>query len=111
MTAVISPSLAAAKVPSPVAVPNKINSINDFIIHQARSIPDTALIAYPATELGAADFVNYSARDLDTFADEAAKALASQGLVPKVRHYPLIDGQWLMFHRRRAVPRRRSLVF
>jgi hypothetical protein len=86
MAAVITPSLGAAELHSAVTIPKpeEINSINDFIIHQARSIPDTPLIAYPASELGAADFENYSARDLDTFADEAAKSLASQGLVPRV---------------------------
>lgn len=79
---------------SVVTIPesDKINSINDFIVYQAQSIPDTPLIAYPESKLGAANFVNYSARDLDIFADEAAKALTSQGLVPKVSRYlPLQD--------------------
>lgn len=86
MAAVVTASPGAAKPPSAVTIPepDKINSINDFIVYQAQSIPDTPLIAYPESTLGAADFVNYSARDLDTFADEAAKALTSQGLVPKV---------------------------
>lgn len=88
MAAVVTPNLAAAKLHSAVTIPktDTINSINDFILHQAQSIPDTPLIAYPGSKLGAADFVNYSAKDLDIFADEAAKALSSQGLVPKVRH-------------------------
>ncbi|KAK7222781.1 hypothetical protein V2G26_010784 [Clonostachys chloroleuca] len=60
----------------------QINSINDFILHQARTIPDTPLLEYPGTELGAADFVAYTARQLDEFADEAAKNLARQGLKP-----------------------------
>jgi hypothetical protein len=62
----------------------QINSINDFILHQARTIPDTPLLEYPGTELGAADFVAYTARQLDEFADEAAKNLARQGLKPSV---------------------------
>ncbi|KAM5344199.1 hypothetical protein ACJ41O_012736 [Fusarium nematophilum] len=80
-----APGLSAAKLHSAVTIskPDKINSVNDFIVHQAQTIPDTPLIAYPASELGAADFVNYTAKDLDVFADEAAKLLASQGLVPK----------------------------
>ncbi|KAJ3526856.1 hypothetical protein NM208_g10983 [Fusarium decemcellulare] len=86
ITASITPDLGAAKHAAVTVVapkPEKINCINDFMLHQARSIPDTPLIAYPASELGASDFVNYTAKDLDAFADEAAKALASQGLVPK----------------------------
>ncbi|KAF5011710.1 hypothetical protein FDECE_2170 [Fusarium decemcellulare] len=87
VTASITPDLGAAKHAATVTVvapkPEKINCINDFMLHQARSIPDTPLIAYPASELGASDFVNYTAKDLDAFADEAAKALAGQGLVPK----------------------------
>lgn len=87
MAAVITHSLTTTNPHSAVAIPppEAINSINDFIVHQAQSIPDTPLIAYPATELGASDFENYSAKDLDSLADEVAKVLASQGLRPKVR--------------------------
>lgn len=87
MATVITHSLSRTKLHAAVTIPKPetINSINDFIVHQAQSIPDTPLIAYPASELGASDFENYSAKDLDDLADEAAKALASQGLAPKVR--------------------------
>jgi hypothetical protein len=89
MAAVATPSHDALAKPPTTDLDfqseKEINSINDFIVHQARSIPDKPLIAYPASELGAADFENYTAKDLDAFADEAAKALASQGLIPKVK--------------------------
>lgn len=103
MTAVVTPSLDAL-VQTPASnldfQPEKeeeINSINDFIVRQAQSIPDKPLIAYPASELGASDFVSYTAKDLDNFADEAAKALTSQGLVPKVRTTPLLSAPCCAF--------------
>ncbi|KAH6670261.1 nonribosomal peptide synthetase-like protein [Plectosphaerella plurivora] len=77
-------SLGATKHYAEVTVsqPDKIECINDFILHQARNIPDTPLLAYPASELGSSDFADYTAKQLDQFADEAAKDLAAQGLSP-----------------------------
>lgn len=69
---------------SSMMTPDKIRSITDFMLYQAQTIPDTPLIAYPSTELGAADFVDYTASQLDSFADEAAKWLSVQGLKPSV---------------------------
>ena len=97
--ATVTPSLVdqtlgidAAQSPAAVtiatATPNKINSITDFIVYQARSIPDTPLIAYPNSRHGASDFVDYTAKQLDSFADEAAKELTRQGLRPSVRITP-----------------------
>ncbi|KAH7120451.1 hypothetical protein EDB81DRAFT_847774 [Dactylonectria macrodidyma] len=79
-----APSLDAAVLPETVAViePDKINSMNEFLVFQAQSIPDTPLIAYPSSKLGASDFVDYTAKQLDDFADSAATTLASQGLKP-----------------------------
>lgn len=90
MATVTTQSMSRTTLHSHVTIPQleTINSINDFIVHQAQSIPDTALIAYPSSELGAADFENYSAKHLDILADEAAKTLASQGLVPRVKTLP-----------------------
>lgn len=80
------PNLDSPTVSSAVTItqPDKINSINDFILHQAHSIPDTVLIAYPGSEFGASDFKDFTAKDLDDFADEAAHDLAGQGLKPQV---------------------------
>lgn len=80
----LTPSLGSESSPSITLQPDKINSINDFIVHQAHTLPNTTLIGYPGSELGASDFVDYTARELDTFADEAAKHLARRGLVPRV---------------------------
>ncbi|PNH39895.1 hypothetical protein VD0004_g7021 [Verticillium dahliae] len=83
----LAPGLDVAKAPAPVSSskPDKINSINDFILHQAQSIPDTPLIAYPRSDQGSADWGDYTAKDLDTFTDEAAKELAGLGLRPAER--------------------------
>lgn len=84
------PSLDQEKASTTAVVaeaPVKFNSINDFVVYQGQTLPDTPLIAYPGSELGAADFVDYTAKELDQFADEAAKELASQGLTPTVRNY------------------------
>lgn len=78
------PSPGSASAPSITLKPEKISSINDFIVHQALSLPDTALIGYPGTEQGASDFVDYTSGELDAFADESAKHLARHGLIPKV---------------------------
>lgn len=84
-----TPGLDAAKAPATITTsavtPDKINSITDFIRYQARSIPDTPLLAYPSSEHGASDFVDYTAKELDSFADAAAKELTRQGLRPSVR--------------------------
>lgn len=84
----VPPGLYGAKHAASVATspeePDKINSITDFIRYQARNIPDTPLIAYPSSEHGASDFVDYTAKELDAFADEAAKWLVAQGLKPTV---------------------------
>ncbi|KAF7563378.1 hypothetical protein G7046_g730 [Stylonectria norvegica] len=63
----------------------EINSINDLLLHQARRIPDLPLICYPSSEAAGSPWAEYTARDLDRFADEAAKGLASLGLKPKER--------------------------
>ncbi|KAK7402465.1 hypothetical protein QQX98_011792 [Neonectria punicea] len=78
------PTLDAAETATALDAiePEKISSINEFLVYQAQSIPDTALIAYPSSKLGASDFADYTAKQLDDFADDAAKALTSQGLVP-----------------------------
>lgn len=80
----LEPTKSPAVTEAAVATPGKINSITDFMVYQAQTIPETPLIAYPATENGASDFVDYTARELDAFADEAARWLSRQGLRPTV---------------------------
>src|SRR5277367_194459 len=61
----------------PGAQPNKetlLYTVNDLLVQRALSSPNVPLLAYPASRKGADDYVHYTARDLDRFADEAAKA-------------------------------------
>ncbi|KAK9473258.1 uncharacterized protein V1510DRAFT_364071 [Dipodascopsis tothii] len=61
---------------SPLSVQSteELYTVDDLIRARARSMPDTVLICYPEKETSLLDFVSYSARDLDTFADEAARS-------------------------------------
>ncbi len=59
-------------------------TIDDLIVDRARAIPDAALLAYPASFHGTTDYVDYTARDLDRFVDEAARQLTALGLAPDV---------------------------
>ena len=83
----LTPGLEVPNATQPAAGsrPDKINSINDFILHQAQNIPDTPLIAYPRSEHGCSDWADYTAKDLDRFADEAAKELTALSLRPTVK--------------------------
>ncbi|KAL8377138.1 hypothetical protein RB595_008015 [Gaeumannomyces hyphopodioides] len=62
-----------------------LNCVDDLIRERASTIPDAPLITYPNSPVRCADWVEYTARDLDTFADEAAKELTGRGLMPKER--------------------------
>lgn len=74
-----TPSLAAS-----LPEVERINSINDFIVRQSNALPDIQLISYPSEEIAGSGWTTYTARDLDQFADEAAKELTAQGLKPSV---------------------------
>jgi hypothetical protein len=67
-----------------VQAPNEIKSINDLILSKAANVPDTPLIAYPDSPNGLDNWIEYTAKDLDLYADEAAKELSHLGLKPKV---------------------------
>lgn len=60
----------------------KPTTIDELTIHLAQTIPNEPLVSYPAHEFGVSDFTDYTAADLDLFADEAAKELTRQGLRP-----------------------------
>lgn len=60
-------------------------TIDDLIFNRSQTIPDVPLVAYLATPRGRSDYVHYTARDLDRFADHGAKKYASLGLEHKVR--------------------------
>ncbi|KUJ18380.1 acetyl-CoA synthetase-like protein [Mollisia scopiformis] len=58
-------------------------TVDDLLFNRSRTIPDTPLVAYPASSRGRADYVHYTAQDLDRFADHSASKYASMGLVPE----------------------------
>jgi len=60
------------------------NTIDELLRKRVETHPNQALFAYPKTFNSAADFVAYTARDLDRFADEVARKLQSNGLKPAV---------------------------
>lgn len=59
-------------------------TINDLLVHRARTAPDVPLVAYPASESGLTDYVQYTARMLDGFAEGTARAYLRLGLAPGV---------------------------
>jgi hypothetical protein len=61
-----------------------IYTVDDLLFNRSQTIPDVPLVAYPATPRGRADYVHYTARDLDRFADHGAKKYASMGLTVQV---------------------------
>jgi hypothetical protein len=67
--------------------PEEINTINDLILYKARTTPTTPLIAYPRSDSAGSELAEYTAKDLDHFADAVAKEFARSGLHPKVSTY------------------------
>lgn len=107
----ISAAESSAAVSTAGVTPGKINSITDFIVYQAQIIPDTPLIAYPSSRRGASDFVDYTAKKLDSFADKAAKELTWQGLKPsvsRITHADICPSILTVFRKRRVIKLRWS---
>jgi hypothetical protein len=72
------------------AKPNKeamLYTVNDLLVQKALSSPNVPLLAYPASPKGRDDYVHYTARDLDRFADEAVRTYIAMGLPIKVRSF------------------------
>ncbi len=67
-----------------VITSQKMCTVDDLLFNQSQTIPDVPLVAYPATARGRSDYVHYTAKDLDRFADHGAQKYASLGLQPKV---------------------------
>jgi len=57
-----------------------VYTINDLLLERARTIPEEPLVGYPASTRGTDDYVYYNAKDLNRFANAAAKSLNDQGL-------------------------------
>lgn len=73
--------------PAPEPESTSIDSINDLIVNRATTFPFKPLLAYPRKE---GNFVYYTAKELDSFADEAAKHYVQLGLIPRVCNYPKV---------------------
>lgn len=65
------------------------STIDELLRKRAETYPDTPLLAYPASIRGTADFVTYTAQDLDRFAEAVARKLQKNGLRPAVSLDPL----------------------
>ncbi|KAK8156696.1 hypothetical protein BKA80DRAFT_312992 [Phyllosticta citrichinensis] len=84
-------TLAQKSVPLPYqddaqndsAEEGQLNCINDLILHKARTVPNTPMIAYPASKDGGSLLLEYTSRDIDLFVDAVAKKLDHLGLKPQ----------------------------
>ncbi|TDZ41551.1 Adenylate-forming reductase Nps10 [Colletotrichum trifolii] len=63
--------------------PVEPQTVTDLLLKRVEDAPDVDVLAYPASPRGRDDYVNYTARDLDRFADEAARQYARAGLLPE----------------------------
>lgn len=63
---------------------DKLYTVDDLLVNRAFTSPDTLVLGYPASARGRSDYVYYSNKDLDRFADEAARNLLSLGMVENV---------------------------
>ncbi|KAB8300552.1 hypothetical protein EYC80_000712 [Monilinia laxa] len=71
------------------AIPNRpLYTVDDLIYNRSQTIPDTPLVAYPGSLRGKSDYVHYTARDLDRFADHGANTYSSIGLTPNSEKGP-----------------------
>lgn len=87
----------------------QLNSINDLILHKAKTVPNTPLIAYPISKDGQSRLLEYTSRDIDLFVDATAKELDRLGLKPQVFILPLLACQSLTVCRIRGAIKARSL--
>ncbi|ATZ47711.1 hypothetical protein BCIN_03g00210 [Botrytis cinerea B05.10] len=66
-------------------------TVDDLIYNRSQTIPDVPLLAYPGSPKGRADYVHYTARDLDRFADHGANTYSSLGLIPSLAKSPVAE--------------------
>ncbi|KAL2813106.1 hypothetical protein BJX63DRAFT_432153 [Aspergillus granulosus] len=57
-----------------------LHTINDILLHRIPYPPDAPLVGYPQSSHGVRDYAFYTAKDLDKFANGAARALQDSGL-------------------------------
>lgn len=63
---------------------DQIETVDDLLLKRIRDYPDSAFISYPASPRGKSDYVDYTASQVDQFADEAARRYAASGVLPDV---------------------------
>lgn len=80
------PTVEIVETVKPVEQPR---TVTDLLLRRVEEAPDVDVLAYPATARGRDDYVNYTAKDLDRFADEAARKYAQAGLLPEVCIYSI----------------------
>ncbi|OLN97928.1 Iterative polyketide synthase CazM 2 [Colletotrichum chlorophyti] len=76
------PTVEIVETVKPVE-PIELRTVTDLLLRRVQEAPDVDVLAYPATARGKDDYVNYTAKDLDRFADEAARKYAQAGLLPE----------------------------
>ncbi len=79
-TEILNPSVATPEDKTE----RPIFTIDDLLRERARLTPNVSLLAYPSSPKGTDDYNHYTARDLDRFADEAARKYIELGIPPKV---------------------------
>lgn len=84
-------------------------TVDDLLFNRGQTIPDTPLVAYPASAKGRADYVHHTAQDLDRFADYGADKYTSMGLVLEVHLYSSIRHQIINDILRTAAKQKLSL--
>jgi hypothetical protein len=86
-------------------------TVDDLLFNRSQTIPDAPLVAYPVSPKGRADYVHYSAQDLDRFADHGADKYASMGLVPEVNTHSNMKRQMINGILRAPVKQKSSLCW
>lgn len=65
-------------------MPKEPRTIDELLRSRVASIPNKPIIGYPRTEYGCSDYVYYTPRQLDRFANGSMDILIHEGLQPNV---------------------------
>lgn len=67
-----------------LTIPQEPRTIDELLRSRVASIPNKPIIGYPGTEYGCSDYVYYTPRQLDRFANGSMDILVREGLQPNV---------------------------